>query len=458
MTHADNLQLMRSFFNSNACLPVSFRLAQLKKLRSAIKKYELQIYEALKSDLGKSIEESWVTENGFILSEINHAIKHLEEWVAPESVPTNLLNFPGKSYVVPEPLGVVFIIGPWNYPFQLILGPLIGAMAAGNCVVLKPSELAPAIEKLIQTLISTTFPPEYIRVVMGDGGVVVPEMMQAFRFDHIFFTGSTTVGKKVYQLAAMQLVPVTLELGGKSPAVVDADANITVTAKRIAMAKFSNAGQMCVAPDYILVHRDVAPALLSALKHTIIQFFGENPAQSYDYGKIINQKQFQRLTGYLDGAQVYFGGNHQVRDLYIAPTLLFPVDADSPIMQEEIFGPLLPVLTFSTNEEALAIIKKNENPLAAYFFTSSRKKQQFWLQQVHSGGACINTASLHLTNPSLPFGGRGNSGIGRYHGRFGFETFSHLKAVMQSPIWPDLSIRYPSYARKLSWFKKFIGS
>jgi len=457
MSYIDSLVLMRSFFQTNVTLPVTFRIEQLKKLKAAIKKYESQIFDALEFDLKKSPEETWVTENGFLLSEINHAIKHLSGWVSPQPVPTNRLNFPGRSYAVSEPLGVVLIIGPWNYPFQLILCPLVAAIAAGNCVVLKPSEFATASEKLVQTIIAENFSSDYIQVITGDGKEVIPDMMNHFRFDHVFYTGSTRVGKTIYQMAAKELVPVTLELGGKSPVVIDADANITVAAKRIAMAKYSNAGQMCVAPDYVLVHQSVVQKFLYALKQTVIVFFGNDPSRSYDYGKIINQNHFQRLLQYLQYGNVYSGGGYREADLYIEPAILYPVNLEDAFMQEEIFGPLLPVISYSTDEEALAIIRRNDHPLAAYVFSSNSKRQQFWLQNIHSGGACVNTVSLHLTNPSLPFGGRGNSGIGKYHGKYGFDTFSHLKAVLKMPAWPDPSIRYPTYKGKLFWFKKIIG-
>jgi len=457
MSNIDELILMRSFFQSGATFPVKFRIAQLQKLKAAIKTNEKQIFDALDEDLGKSPEECWVTENGFLLAEINHAIRNLSDWASPRPVPTNMLNFPGKSFVLPEPLGVVLIIGPWNYPLQLVLAPLMAAIAAGNCAVLKPSELAPATEKLIQSIIAETFSPEYIRVISGNGSVVVPEMMNDFRFDHVFYTGSTSVGKQVYQMAAKQLVPVTLELGGKSPAIIDEDANITVSAKRIAMAKFSNVGQMCVAPDYVLVHKNVAGKFLAGLKDTIVKFFGTDPAQSYDYGKIINTKQFNRLLSYLQTGNVYYGGRNDIGKRFIEPTILYPSGISDPVMQEEIFGPILPVIEYAGDDEALSIINRHKNPLAAYIFSGSKSRQQFWLQQVPSGGACINTASIHLTNPNLPFGGRGNSGFGNYHGIFGFDTFSHLKAVLKMPLWPDPSIRYPSYKGKLGWFKKITG-
>lgn len=457
MSNMEELILMRSFFLSKATYPVKFRLEQLQNLKTTIKKKESQIYQALKSDLGKSPEESWVTENGFLLTEINHAIKNLSAWVSAQPVPTNLLNFPGKSFILPEPLGVVFIIGPWNYPLQLVLAPLVAAIAAGNCVVIKPSEFAPETEKLIQSVIAETFPANYINVATGEGAVVVPEMMNNFRFDHVFYTGSTTVGKLIYQMAAKQLVPVTLELGGKSPVIVDEDANITVSAKRIAMAKFSNAGQMCIAPDYVLVHKNIAGKFLEELKKTIIHFFGNDASCSYDYGKIISQKHFNHLVSCLQNEQIYYGGNYNINNLYIEPTIIYPAQISGTAMMEEIFGPIIPVVEFGTSNEALEIISRHSNPLAAYIFSASKARQQFWLNQIQSGGACINTASVHFTNPELPFGGRGNSGIGRYHGRFGFETFSHLKSVLNMPVWPDPSLRYPPYKGKLSWFKKIIG-
>ncbi|MEO6253644.1 MAG: aldehyde dehydrogenase [Ferruginibacter sp.] len=452
----DNLIQMRRFFNSGITKPYSFRKAQLIKLRDAVKKYENQLHEALYIDLKKSPEECWVTETGFLLSEISNTLKHLKNWMEPETVSTNLLNLPSKSFVMQEPLGVVLIISPWNYPFQLLMTPLAGAMAAGNCVTLKSSEFAPATSTVMMQLVAETFNKNYIQFVEGDGAMVVPEMMNNFTFDHVFYTGSTAVGKLIYKMAAERLVPVTLELGGKSPCVVEVDANIQVTARRIAFAKFSNAGQMCVAPDYVLVHHSKKQELIEAFKKTLPVFFGADASTSYEYGRIINEKQFDRLTGYLQRGKIVCGGNSNRDELYIEPTIMEDISLDAAIMKEEIFGPILPIISFENTAEAKAIIDNNPNPLAFYVFTSSKAKEQDWLTSIPFGGGCVNNTALHLTNHNLPFGGRGFSGSGQYHGKYSFETFSHKKAVMRTPTWFDPGIKYPPFKGKMKLFKMFI--
>ncbi|MFM2338127.1 MAG: hypothetical protein RL115_1320 [Bacteroidota bacterium] len=453
MFATDQLEKLRQYFNSGATRSYSFRKAQLKKLKSAILRHENELYTALASDLKKSKEETWVTEIGMVLAELRNAIRYLANWMEPERAPTTFVNFPSASKIVKEPLGVVFIIGPWNYPFQLLFNPLIGAMAAGNCAVLKPSEFTPATNAVMKVIIEETFADNYIQFIEGNGEVIVPAMLSAFQFDHIFFTGSTMVGKLIYSMAAEKLVPVTLELGGKSPCVVESDANIKVAARRIAVAKFSNCGQMCVAPDYILVHTSVKEKLINALKKSIIDFFTEQPATDYNYGKIINEKQFNRLAAYMADGEVVHGGRIDKEKLFIEPTLLINIKAGAAIMKDEIFGPLLPILSFNTAAEAKAIIAQHPNPLSFYIFSSSNKKQQQWLCDVPAGGMCINNCSWHLTNHHLPFGGRGFSGTGSYHGIYSFLTFSHKKAVMKTPTWFDPSIKYPSLKGKLKLFK-----
>lgn len=447
---------MRNYFDSGITKPYAFRKEQLKKLQAAVKKYEQQLHEALFTDLKKSPEECWVTETGFLLSEVSNILKHLKGWMQPESVSTNLLNLPSKSFVMQEPLGVVLIISPWNYPFQLLMTPLAGAMAAGNCVVLKSSEFAPATSVVMKQLIEETFDKNYIQFVEGDGATVIPQMMNNFTFDHVFYTGSTAVGKLIYKMAAERLVPVTLELGGKSPCIVEDDANIQVAARRIAMAKFSNAGQMCVAPDYVLVQHSKKEELIEALKKTLPVFFGADAATSYEYGRIINEKQFDRLSGYLQQGKIVCGGNSNRSKLYVEPTIITDVSLDAAIMKEEIFGPILPIIGFGTTEEARAIIANNPNPLAFYVFTSSKAKETGWLTSVSFGGGCVNNTALHLTNHNLPFGGRGFSGSGQYHGKYSFETFSHKKAVMKTPTWFDPAIKYPPFKGRIKLFKWII--
>ncbi|MFT3982187.1 MAG: aldehyde dehydrogenase [Ferruginibacter sp.] len=456
MAITDQLNACRQFFETGATKPYSFRKAQLKKLKASIEKYEQEIYAALYTDLKKSPEECWVTENGMVLAEISYQLKQLKEWMAPERKGTNLLNFPSSSYVYKEPIGVVLVIAPWNYPFQLLMNPVVGAIAAGNCVVVKPSEHAPATAAVLKKIFTETFPPEYILFTEGDGAEVIPAMMKDFIFDLVFFTGSTAVGKAIYKLAVENLVPVTLELGGKSPCVVEADADIKVAAKRIAMTKFSNAGQMCVAPDYVLVHASRKEALLAEIKNALQQFFGADASVSENFGKIINERQFDRLVKYLGEGTIVQGGRHDKTKLYIEPTVITGITAGSAVMQEEIFGPLLPVIPFEEQQEALKIIAQHKNPLAFYVFTSSSTKEKEWIDKVAFGGGCVNNASLHLTNHQLPFGGRGNSGIGCYHGKYSFDTFSHSKAVMKSPTWFDPAMKYPPFGGKLKLFKWFI--
>ena len=447
---------LREFFNENNTRSYSFRKAQLNALKNAILSHEHQLHEALYTDLRKSPEESCVTETGFLIDEINHTLRHLKSRMKRDRVSTNLLNFPSRSFIYKEPMGVVLIIGPWNYPLQLLLTPLVGAIAAGNCAVLKPSEFAPATAAVIQNIIEETCPKNYISYVQGEGAAVIPEMMEAFRFDHVFYTGSSQVGKSIYALAAKQLIPVTLELGGKSPCVVEKDANIRVAARRIALTKFSNAGQMCVAPDYVLAHQSIKGELVQELKKAISEFYLEDASLSYNYGRIVNEKQFLRLKYYLDHGHILYGGKHDQASLYIQPTLIENVSMHMAVMGEEIFGPVLPILTFSEYEEARDLIRQNPEPLAFYLFTESRERQQQWIADIPFGGGCINNASWHLTNFNLPFGGRGNSGIGAYHGKFSFDVFSHKKAVMKTPTWFDPRIKYPPFKGKLQLFKKII--
>jgi aldehyde dehydrogenase (NAD+) len=451
-----SLNTLSSYFKSGATKSYTFRKEQLKKLKQSILNHEQDLYDALYADLKKSPEETWVTETGMVISELNAAIKNLHQWMEPESAGTNLLNLPSASKVFKEPLGVVLIIGPWNYPFQLLINPLIGAVAAGNCVVLKPSEFAPATNTVMKKIIEDVFPKEYILYVQGEGQAVIPEMMNNFSFDHVFYTGSTAVGKIIYRMAAERLVPVTLELGGKSPCIVESDANIKVAARRIAITKFSNCGQMCVAPDYVLVQENKKEELVQSLKKAIQKFFGDKPGESYSYGKIINEKQFSRLSGYLSKGRILSGGRTDKEKLFIEPTLIDNIKMDDAVMKDEIFGPILPILSFSNKEDALKIIEQHPNPLAFYIFTSSNAKEKDWLNSVAFGGGCVNNASWHLTNHHLPFGGRGFSGTGNYHGRYSFDTFSHKKAVMKTPVWFDPDIKYPPFKGKLKIFKWVI--
>lgn len=450
------LQKTRAYFDSGATKSYEFRKQQLLRLRAAVLQHETELLQAFKTDLKRNQEESWVTEIGFVLAEIKHTLKHLKSWMKPQKVATNLLNLPSKSFVYKEPLGVVLIIGPWNYPFQLLFTPLIGAIAAGNCAVLKPSEFAPATEAVMKKIFEQNFSPDYIFYTHGEGATVVPQLMNNFRFDHVFYTGSTHVGQLIYEMAAKKLVPVTLELGGKSPCLVESDANLKVAARRIAVSKFSNAGQMCVAPDYVLVHRSRKEEFTKTLIQTIKDFFSEEPSTDYNFGKIINDRNYQRLEAYIRQGKVIYGGRTDAASHHIEPTLLEDVPLESTVMGEEIFGPVLPILPFETFDEAKSIIDRNPNPLAFYVFTDNKQQEEKWLNAISFGGGCINNASWHLTNFNLPFGGRGNSGIGAYHGKYSFDVFSHQKAVMKTPTWFDPAIKYPPFNGKLNLLKKLI--
>ncbi len=454
---SSNINALKDYFNTGATQTYAFRLLQLERLKKAVMDSEKILYEALHADLKKTDEDAWATEVGFFLSELNHTIKHLQEWMQPKSVATNLVNMPSSSYTIQEPLGVVCIIAPWNYPFQLLFTPLIGAIAGGNCAVLKPSEFAPATAKVMAKIVDGLFPNNYMLYLEGDGATVLPPLLTENRFDHIFYTGSTAVGKIIYKYAAEKLVPVTLELGGKSPAVITADANLRVAARRLASPKFSNCGQMCIAPDYILVPTDLKDKLIKELIIAIQSFYGVDAEASEHYGKIINDKQWLRITSYLSEGEIIYGGKSNREKLFIEPTIMTGVHADAKIMQDEIFGPILPILTYTSKEEALAIIQKNPNPLAFYVFTENKVDEQYWLTNVPSGGACVNNATMHITNHELPFGGRGFSGTGGYHGKLSFDTFTHTKSVLKTPTWIDPSFKYPPYKGKAWLLKRLIG-
>jgi aldehyde dehydrogenase (NAD+) len=452
-----SIETLRQYFQSGATQPYAFRLLQLQRLKQLVLDNEQALYKALHADLKKTDEDAWATEIGFFLSELNYTIEHLKGWMQPKSVPTNLVNMPSSSFTIQEPLGVVCIIAPWNYPFQLLFTPLIGAIAGGNCAVLKPSEFAPATAAVMRRIIADLFPENYILYLEGDGTQVLPPLLTQNRFDHIFYTGSTMVGKIIYKLAAEHLVPVTLELGGKSPAVICDDANLRVAARRLANPKFSNCGQMCIAPDYILVPHHLKDELIKELIIAIQKFYGADAESSEHYGKIINEKQWLRLSSYLGDGEIVYGGKSNREKLFIEPTIMIGVQPDAKIMQDEIFGPILPILTYASKEEALAIIQKNPNPLAFYVFTENQADENYWLTNVPSGGACVNNATMHITNHELPFGGRGYSGTGGYHGKLSFDTFTHTKSVLKTPTWIDPSFKYPPYKGKGWLIKRLIG-
>ena len=447
------LAQQRVFFASGQTKSIDFRLAQLAKLKQAIIERQRAIVEAAKADLGRPEFEAYF--EIATLSEINLAIKKLKTWMKPRRVKTTLENFPSSAWVQPDPLGVVLIIGPWNYPFQLMVSPLVGAIAAGNCAILKPSEHAPHTAQVVADLIADTFDPAYISLFQGDADV--SQQLLAEKFDHIFFTGGTAIGRIVMAAAAKHLTPVTLELGGKSPCIIDADINLDHAAKRIAWGKFINAGQTCIAPDYVLIDRAIKDSFLAKLTATIRDFFGDDPSQSPDLSRIIIQRQVDRLSGLLDSGTFLICGQTVRQTRYMAPTVLDGVTWDSPVMQAEIFGPILPVLTYDRFDQAIAQINARPKPLALYLFTRDQAKQQQVLTDTSSGGVCLNDTVLHIGVPGLPFGGVGQSGMGSYHGKATFDTFSHQKSVLKKTFWFDLDWRYAPYKpAKLAQIKKLV--
>lgn len=450
------LEEMKGRFVYGPANSYQVRYKHLRNLKKTLFTYEDEIYAALYKDLKKNKEECWITELGFVINEINYALRNLRRWMKPENRKTNLLNLPSKSYIIHEPLGVVLIIGPWNYPLQLLLTPLVGVIAAGNSVVLKPSEFAPATVVVLKKIITEAFDQNYIRLMEGDGASLIPFIMEGFRFDHVFYTGSTVVGQLVYQMAAKKLVPVTLELGGKSPCIIEKDADIKVSARRIALTKFTNAGQMCVAPDYVLVHQSIKEEFINELKQATESFYTANHVKDYHYGRIINKKHIRRLVAYLQGSTILFGGNYDEPSLFIHPTIVENVSVHDVIMNEEIFGPILPIIGWERDEEVYQMINEQHSPLALYVFTTSTQNELKWTSTIPFGGGCINNAGFHVSNHHLPFGGRGNSGLGNYHGAFSFYTFSHKKGIMKTPVWFDPSIKYPPFEGKLKWLKKLF--
>ncbi|RLL48140.1 aldehyde dehydrogenase [Oceanobacillus piezotolerans] len=430
-----------TYFRHGNTMTYEFRKKQLEKLKDMLKKNESKFYRALRLDLNKSKHEALMTEIGFLYTEIDFAIKNLRHWMTPEKVTAPMTHKGTKNYIMKEPYGVALIISPWNYPLQLAVAPAIGAIAAGNCVILKPSEHAKATSSLLAELIKTTFDSSYFAVIEGEKEVSLALLKE--KVDYIFFTGSTKVGKEVMKAASEHLTPVTLELGGKSPAIVDEDANINLAAKRIAWGKFTNAGQTCVAPDYVFVHDKVKFKFLKSMKRYIRAFYGRNPLRNADYTRIINEPHFDRLSRFLTNGTIIHGGNASRETLMIEPTILDGITFEDPIMQEEIFGPILPVVSFSSLDDALYKIKMGEKPLALYYFGENETIQQQVIEYVSFGGGSINDTFFHLANPHLPFGGVGASGTGAYHGKYSFDTFSHTKSILKQTTKFDLPFRYP---------------
>lgn len=431
---------------------IGFRVTKLKQLRDAILSSEERIEAALWQDLHKSAYESYLTEISIVLQELDDHIRHLRRWAKPHKVATPMQLFGSRSRIVCEPLGVVLIIAPWNYPVQLLMAPLIGALAAGNCVVLKPSPYTPHVSAVMADLVADVFAPEHVTVVQG--GREINQQLFAERFDYLFFTGSPSLGKVVMKAAAEHLTPVTLELGGKSPCIVDQDADLELAARRLVWGKFLNAGQTCIAPDYLLVQSNVKAHLLERIGHYIRAFYGVQPRESLDYPRIVRVEAVDRIAGLMRSGTIIHGGEINREERYIAPTVIDGIQPDNPVMQEEIFGPVLPVMEFHALEEAIRYVNAHEKPLALYYFgnrTSARKV----LANTTSGGACINDTIMHIANPHLPFGGVGNSGMGRYHGRDSFLTFSNRRSVLYSATRWDIPLKYPPFG-SLNALKKLL--
>lgn len=445
MKAAEIVHIQKDFFQSQKTKSIHYRREQLKKFKSVLKDNETKLYDAIQKDFGKSLYETYETELSIIYHEINSAIKNVKKWSKPKRVQTNLANLPGKSRIFPEPYGNTLVIGAWNYPYQLTLVPVVSALAAGNTVIVKPSELAANTSAIMAELINDTF--DHGLVYVKEGGIPETTDLLEQKFDKIFFTGSTKVGKIVYQAAAKHLTPVTLELGGKSPTFVFPDTNLKMAAKRIVWGKFLNGGQTCVAPDYLLVHKDVQDRFLKELKNQILKVQGENPKGSEAYVRIINKANFHRLTALIDKDKIYYGGETDEESLYISPTILNNVCFDDKVMEDEIFGPILPVITFDNLDEAISEVNSRPKPLALYTFTAKSKIKRKILSEISFGGGCLNDTVMHLTNPNLPFGGVGNSGTGNYHGKAGYDAFSHQKSVLSKAMWFEPFLKYRPYTK-----------
>lgn len=455
MTISDMVNNQRVFFNTHQTRSYEFRKNSLRILRNGIYKYQNKLEEALKLDLGKNNHESYMTEIGFVLKELSYNEKHLKKMMKPRKVKSSLTDFPSKSFRYADPYGVVLIISPWNYPINLTLGPLIGAIAAGNTAIIKPSEYSSNTSMVLDEMISDIFDENYVKVVQG--GVETNQELLDNKFNYIFFTGSTNVGKIVMEKASKFLTPISLELGGKSPVIVDKSVNIDVAAKRIAFGKYLNSGQTCIAPDYLYIHKDVKDEFVQAIQKVIVEFYGESPLHSEHYGSIINEKHFKRLTSYLDDGESIIGGDIDEENLRIAPTILDSVELTSIIMNEEIFGPILPIIEYSTIDEVIDFIESRPSPLALYLFTEDKSIESRVLTECRFGGGCVNDTVVHIASEYLPFGGVGESGMGSYHGEKTFQTFTHYKSVLKKKTWFDLPIRYAPYNNaKSKLVKKFL--
>lgn len=444
----------RDFFADGQTKEPAFRIAALRKLKALIRKHENTLIDALEEDLHKSQFESYITEIGQVYKEIDWHIRHLSRLSRIRRMPTPLVMFPSRSRILREPYGTVLIVSPWNYPFNLAIIPLIGAIAAGNCAIVKLAHYSKATSALLEKLLNKTFPENYIRAL--GGGREVNRLLLNERFDYVFFTGSPALGKIFAQAAAANLTPYTLELGGKSPCIVDKDADLSKAARRIVWGKFLNAGQTCIAPDYLLVHKDIKDALLKNICAEIERQFGSDPSKSPDLGRIINPDAFARVSAYFTDGKIVCGGKARKSDRYIAPTLLDDVSPDASVMRDEIFGPILPVLSFEHIDKAVHFVSSREKPLALYYFTKDVRSAQNRIRRMDSGGVCINDVVIHYGNPRLPFGGAGNSGMGRYHGKYSFDTFSRERACVISPTLFDIPVKFAPYGKKLRLLKKIF--
>ena len=439
---------LRAFFASGKTREIDFRITQLKKLKEGIRKHEPEIMASLYDDLRKPPFESYASEIGILYTEIDHVIRHLRSWSSPRHVATSVLHFLSQSRIYQEPYGVVLIISPWNYPFLLAITPLIGAMAAGNGVLIKPSEFSSSTSQTIASMIGELFDSDYVTVFQGEAQAT--QTLLEEKFDYIFFTGSTAVGRSIMTAAARHLTPVTLELGGKSPCVVHEDAALKYGIKRIAWGKYFNAGQTCIAPDYVLIHRNIKDDFVEKMIRTVFSFYGEDPIKSPDYARIINERHFNRLLSLMKSGRILLGGKYLGKDLYISPTIIDQVSPDEPLMQEEIFGPLLPLIEYSDIEDAIAFVNQRPRPLALYCFSENKEIQNRVLRETSSGGGCINDTISHIGSQELPFGGIGDSGMGAYHGKSSFDAFSHRRGILFRSNLVDMPLRYPPYRDRVS--------
>ena len=443
--------MQQQFFKQLKSKPIFFRIDCLKRLKKQIELQETQVIEALNADLGKPSFESYTSEILMVQKELDLFIKNLKRWAAPKRVSGSLINFPSKDYILSEAYGTILMISPWNYPFQLAMIPLVGAIAAGNTVVLKPSESAPHTSKVLIDILGQVFTEEWVKVIEGDAKVA--QDLLTLQWDYIFFTGSTTVGKIVAQAAAVHLTPLTLELGGKSPCIVDGSTSLQKTAKRIVFGKFLNCGQTCIAPDYVLVKKEHQQALIQALSNEIQKAYGKDSAQSKDYGRIIHQKHFDKLVSDLKGQQIVYGGTQDRASLFFEPTLVVDSPRDSDLFKEEVFGPILPIISYDSEEMLDEVLSELKNPLAFYVFSNRKKFVQQLLMRYPFGGAVVNDSIIHFTNPNLPFGGIGASGMGAYHGKYSFDLFSHSKPIVKRSFWFDLPQRYAPYPKSIATLK-----